>query len=260
MTPETIDRAARALCNARVNRSRIDAVPDGCRPATIGEAYRIQDRLIALLGEQIYGWKIGATSQKARDFVGINDGSLRAQMLAVNCYDHPANLKDHFFFMRALECEFAFTLKKDLPRGSAPYDEAAVLAAVESLHPAIEVSDSRYTDWTGVGGPALVADNCNDGAFVRGARAADWRETDLTQHEVTLHRNDEVVANGSGAEVITGPLGILVWLANELAEAGDGLRAGQVITTGSCTGVVVAEPGDRIRADFGTFGEVELTF
>ena len=77
---------------------------------------------------------------------------------------------------------------------------------------------------------------------------------------MTLYRNDEAVATGSGAEVITGPVGILVWLVNELAAAGEGLRAGQVITTGSCTGVFVAETGDRIHADFGTFGEVELTF
>ena len=98
MTPETIDRAAQTLCTARVNRSRIDRAPDGCRPATIEEAYRIQDRLIALLAEPVYGWKIGATSQKARDFVGISDGSLRARMLTVNCYDHPADLKNHFFW------------------------------------------------------------------------------------------------------------------------------------------------------------------
>ena len=260
MTPESIDRAAQALCTARVNRSRIDRVPDGCQPTTMEDAYHIQDRLIALLGEPVYGWKIGATSQKARDFVGISDGSLRARMLTVNCYDHPGDLKDHFFFMRALECEFAFTLAEDLPSGRAPYREAEVLGAVESLHPAIEISDSRYTDWTSVGGPALVADNCNDGGFVRGAGVADWRNTDLTRHEVTLYRNDEAVATGSGAEVITGPVGILIWLANELAAAGEGLRAGQVITTGSCTGVFVAAPGDRIHAEFGTFGEVELTF
>ena len=65
MTPENIDRAAQALCTARVNRSRIDRVPDGCRPATIEQAYRIQDRLIALLGEPVYGWKVGATKSES---------------------------------------------------------------------------------------------------------------------------------------------------------------------------------------------------
>ena len=258
MTPAALEQAAQALYRARFNRTRIDNLPDGCRPSGMDEAYHIQDRLIALLGEPVYGWKIGATSQKARDFVGIREGSLRARMLAVNCYEHPADLSRHFFFMRALECEFAFTLGSDLAPSDAPYDEASVLAAVESMHPAIEISDSRYTDWTGVGGPALVADNCNDGAFVRGAAVSGWRDVDLTKHAVTLARNDEVVASGSGGEVITGPLGILMWLANQMAVAGEGLRSGQVITTGSCTGVAVAQPGDRVRADFGTFGNVEL--
>ena len=260
MNPQNIERAAQVLRTARVNRTRIDNIPVDCRPGSIDQAYCIQDRLTALLGERVYGWKIGATSQKARDFVGIEDGSLRARMLAVNCYEHPGELQEHFFFMRAVECEFAFTLGMDLPPGDAPYDVAGVLAAVDSLHPAIEVSDSRYVDWTSVGGPALVADNCNDGAFVRGQAVANWRDTDLCKQQVTLFVNDKIAATGSGGEVISGPLGVLVWLANEFTAADQGLHAGDVITTGSCTGVVVAESGDRIRADFGTFGKVELNF
>lgn len=260
MHPSAIERAARALCTARSDRVRIEGLPESCRPSTLEDAYRIQDRLIAMLGEPIGGWKIGATSQKARDFVGISDGSLRARMLDVNCYEHPAALGEHFFFMRALECEFAFTLGHDLPPSAAPFDEDALLAAIEDMHPAIEISDSRYTDWTGVGGPALVADNCNDGAFVRGPPATGWRGTDLTRHPVALHVDDQAAAEGSGGEVITGPLGVLVWLANDLAARGMGLSAGQVVTTGSCTGVVPVEPGARVRADFGSFGVVEAEF
>ena len=260
MHPPAIEEAARALCAARIDRVRIDGLPESCRPSTLDEAYRIQDRLIALLDEPIAGWKIGATSRKARDFVGISDGSLRARMLDVNCHEHPATLGSHFFFMRALECEFAFTLGRDLVPSAGPFDEGTVLAAIEDMHPAIEISDSRYTDWTGVGGPSLVADNCNDGAFVRGPPATGWRGTSLTRHRVTLHVDDRVAAEGSGGEVITGPLGILVWLANDLAARGMGLRAGQVVTTGSCTGVVPVEPGARVWADFGSFGVVEAQF
>ena len=260
MIASAAERAAQALYAARSDRVRIDGLPKSCRPSTLEDAYRIQDRLIALLGEPIGGWKIGATSQKARDFAGISDASLRARMLGVNCYEHPASLGEHFFFMRAIECEFAFTLGRDLEPSAAPFDENAVVAAIEDMHPAIEISDSRYIDWTGVGGPALVADNCNDGAFVRGPPATGWRGSDLSRHQVTLHVDDRVAARGSGGEVITGPLGVLVWLANDLAARGTGLGAGQVVTTGSCTGVVPVEPGARVRADFGSFGVVEAEF
>ena len=260
MHPSAIERAAWALYTARIDRVRIDGLPESCQPSTLDDAYQIQDRLIALLGESIGGWKIGATSEKARDFVGISDSSLRARMLGVNCYEHPGALQEHFFFMRALECEFAFTLGHDLAPSAAPFDEDAVLAAIEDMHPAIEISDSRYTNWTGVGGPGLVADNCNDGAFVRGPPATDWRGTSLTRHQVTLYVDDQVAATGSGGEVITGPLGVLVWLANDLAARDLGLGAGQIVTTGSCTGVVPVEPGARVRADFGSFGVVEAKF
>ena len=242
MHPSAIEWAARALYTARSDRVRIDGLPESCRPSTLDDAYRIQDRLIALLGESTVGWKIGSSSQKARDFVGISDSSLRARMLDMNCYEHPAALGEHFFSMRALECEFAFTLGRDLAPSAGPFDEDAVLAAIEDMHPAIEISDSRYTDWTGVGGPALVADNCNDGAFVRGPPATAWRGTSLTRHRVTLHVDDRLAATGSGGEVITAPLGVLVWLANDLAARGMGLSAGQIVTTGSCTGVVPVEP------------------
>ena len=82
MTPVEINAAAAALKTARVEQRRIDTVPESCRPSTLEAAYQIQDKLIELLAEPIYGWKIGATSQKARDAVGISTGAICARMLA----------------------------------------------------------------------------------------------------------------------------------------------------------------------------------
>ena len=75
-----------------------------------------------------------------------------------------------------------------------------------------------------------------------------------------LRIEGEVAATGSGAEVLSGPLGILEWLANELAAGGAGLEAGEVVTTGSCTGVVPVGAGSRVQADFGSLGIVEAEF
>jgi 2-keto-4-pentenoate hydratase len=68
------------------------------------------------------------------------------------------------------------------------------------------------------------------------------------------------VAEGSGANVLGDPVEALVWLANDQRQRGDGLRAGQAVITGSCTGVNMAEAGDKARAEFGTLGAVELEF
>ncbi len=52
----------------------------------------------------------------------------------------------------------------------------------------------------------------------------------------------------------------LTWLANELRELGIGLRSGQVVTTGTCMTPLELVAGDRVRADFGALGSVEVRF
>jgi len=60
--------------------------------------------------------------------------------------------------------------------------------------------------------------------------------------------------------VLGHPLNALEWLVNSLGARGLGLKAGQYVTTGVTTEVYMAQRGDRIMADFGAVGAVELTF
>ena len=53
---------------------------------------------------------------------------------------------------------------------------------------------------------------------------------------------------------------MLVWLANELSARGLGLKAGQVITTGSAANVIQVKPGDVVVADFGDLGVAQASF
>ena len=259
MEQAALQRAAEILYDARIQRQRIDGLPDDCKPPTIEDGYRVQDALTALRGIDVTAWKIGSTSKKAQAIVGTTE-PFGAPLAAAICHPSPAEIPREALFMRALEVEFAFTLAIDLPPAGAPYTRGQVIAAVATLHPAIEVSDSRYTDWSAVGAPSIIADGGNDGAFVLGAGIADWRGFDLPAHAASIWLNGEKAADGIGAQVLGDPVTALVWLANDRARRGDGLRAGQVISTGSCTGVTMAEPGDTARADMGSMGTVELTF
>ena len=136
-----------------------------------------------------------------------------------------------------------------------------VLHAVESLHPAIEVPDSRYEDYTVVGAPQLIADNACACWFILGAPAeTNWRELDLVGHQVEGYRNGKHVSSGSGANVLGDPLVALTWIANELIEFGEGLRAGQVVTTGTCITPISVTPGDQVQMAFGDLGSVEARF
>ena len=61
--------------------------------------------------------------------------------------------------MRVAEVELAFRFGAPLPPRDRPYAIGDVMAAVASLHPAIEIPDSRYDDFTVVGarGNAITA-------------------------------------------------------------------------------------------------------
>src|SRR5262249_23769266 len=158
------------------------------------------------------------------------------------------------------EAEFAFRFGRPLPKREAPYAVEEVLEAVESLHPAIEIPDSRYNDYARVGAPQLIADDACACWFALGpATPADWRGPDLAGHAVVVYRNEELAAQGSGANVLGDPRLALAWIANELSRFSDGLRAGDIVTTGTCITPFPIAAGDRLRADFGEFGLVVTT-
>jgi 2-keto-4-pentenoate hydratase len=155
------------------------------------------------------------------------------------------------------EAEFAFRLGADLPPRGAPYDVAACLDAVASLHPAIEIPDSRYRDFATAGALQLIADLACGHYFVLGAAAtADWRAIDLAAHPVVATVSDGPPRHGIGANVLGDPRVALAWLVNEVSALGITLRAGQVITTGTCVTPVPIAPGQHVRCDFGVLGTV----
>jgi 2-keto-4-pentenoate hydratase len=126
--------------------------------------------------------------------------------------------------------------------------------------PSIEIVDHRYHDWKTVGAASLLADNAIHGCWVPGAPTADWRTIDFARHPTALTINGARTLPGSGAAVLGNPLTVVAWLANELPKFGRRLRKGDRVTTGLTTDVYLAEPGDRLEADFGPLGRVALTF
>ena len=56
------------------------------------------------------------------------------------------------------------------------------------------------------------------------------------------------------------PLNVLHWLANARAVFGDGLKEGEVISTGTCTRMIPPRAGEVHLADFGKLGEVVVKF
>ena len=255
--------ASDLLWNAWNDQAVMDRLPDDCRPTSRTEAYAVQQHIELRSNTTLYGWKIAATSGAGQKHIGVT-GPLAGRLLRERVAEVGATLSLNGNRMAVAEAEFAFRMRHDLPPRTAPYSLAEVIDAVGSLHPSIEVPDSRFTDFVTASEAQLIADNACAHEFVEGPRAPDtWRDLDLAAHSVhatvdgTLRRYER---SGSGAAVLGDPRDALVWLVNELSSLSIALRAGQIVTTGACIAPLEVMPGDHVRADFGVLGSVDVRF
>ena len=258
ISPEQIQAASDLLWDHWQQGTRLDAVPERIRPATREQGYAVQAQLEARTRHPLFGWKIAATSKAGQKHINV-DGPLAGRLLRERVRDDGGEIPFGRNHMRVAEAEFAFRMGRDIaPRGTS-YEVDEVLDAVATLHPAIEVPDSRFNDFTVVGAPQLIADNACAHYFTLGPPAPDaWRRIDLSRHGVVGRIAGRLERNGVGSNVLGDPRVALTWLANELSLLGITLRSGQVVTTGTCLIPLEIEPGAHVQADFGSLGSVHV--
>ena len=226
--------------------------------AGVSQAYDVQRHIATLAGLPRAGWKVGATNPAMLELFGIDEPA-SAPMFRPFCADSPAEIAVFPDHRTNVECEFAFTFARDLPPRPQRYTRAEVLDAVDALVPAIEVVGCRFTGGFGeLGGVRLVSDMTGNSAFVAGPSTADWRAVDVKAQGVRLFVNGAFAAEGVGANALGDPLSVLEWTANHLSALGDAILAGEIITTGTCTGVTPVAAGDVAVADFGDLGRVQV--
>lgn len=260
MQQTQLETAAQTIWQHWNNATQMEALPTDCRPQNRAEGYAIQAVLAQLVGQEVVGWKIAATSLAGQAHIGV-DGPIAGRLFANRVLAGGATLSLEGISMCLAEAEFTFRFRDSLPKREEPYSVEEVLAAVDTLHPAIEVPDSRYYEVARAGAPQLIADDACASWYLLGeATIADWRSLDLAAHSVTAYCNDMLVAEGSGANVLGDPRIALTWIANEMSRYGDGLQAGQFVTTGTCVKPIPITAGDQVRADFGVIGVIDVDF
>lgn len=249
-TKETqLMEAANLLMDARRTGSPFPDLPADLQPATLGEAYFVQDILANAYGE-IGGWKIGAPTPEATPLFG-------PMPLAWIADGNPSLSGVRY---KGLEAEIAFQLAQDLPPQDEAYTLEEVVQAIGSCHPAIEVIDSGLLDPTQAARMSMIADLQMHGGFVYGAPCTEWKKIDFTKETVTLSVDSVVRVERTGSNTSGDLMRLLPWLANEGAKRTGGLKAGQWITTGSWTGVTLGTDNSSVQVRFGTAGQVALRF
>ena len=236
------------------------------RPASMDQAYQVQDALVALRikawGSAVAGYKIALTTPAMREFVGYGD-SIAGQVLARRVMHTPAKVRLADAGRLGYECELAFLLGEELPLEREAPDRARVSQAIAAVAPAFELVDDRNADYAIFAGDAgaalsLAADNAWNHGVVLGAWRQDWAAIDLANVHGVLQINGTQAGEGWGRDVLGHPLDAMVWLARHLHARGLTLKKGQLVITGSLITSKFPRPGDRVRFAAAGVGEVEL--
>ena len=242
--------AAAALLIAARQSEPGPALPEELRPTSEAEAYAIQDAVAAQFGP-VAGWKVGAASPDAEPAC--------APLLAGTLHESPAEFDAARFTRRGIEAEIAFRIGRDLPP-RRPYGRDEVLAAIDGAFPAIELCESRYRDPDSIDPLSMQADNNQNGALIVGTPWQDYAGLAIDRQPVTLLFDDEAVVDRTGGNTAGDLFRLLVWLANHLPGRGQRLTEGQIVTTGSWTGIRFAGGTENVTARFPGIGDCTLSF
>jgi 2-keto-4-pentenoate hydratase len=247
--PFDVERAASLLVAARREHRQIE--PFTPPPSEAEEAYAVQDAVTRRLGP-LGGWKVGAKAPGATP----NAAPLLADLIRPGPADWPSSS----LHMIGIEAELAVRLGRDVEPRSDPIESHEIWAAIETVHAAIEIVDTRLADWRGAYRLWVLADNQSNGGFVYAPEGVPFRDQSFADAPVRLSIDGRRVAEGRGGNPAGDPRWLVKWLVNHCARHRGGLRAGMLVTTGSCTGMLFVERGATVEATFEGVGAIKVRF
>ncbi|MEJ6022420.1 2-keto-4-pentenoate hydratase [Ramlibacter sp. PS4R-6] len=249
---KTFDAAAAAhrLVSARMSGTPV-ASADVLPPDRAG-AFAVQDATVAALGA-VGGWKVGAKGPAAEPGC--------APLPAAGLVGNDAVLTGPGWRMRGIEVEVAVRFARDFIPAGPDAGRDAIVAALDCVLPAIEVVETRLADWRESDPLAQLADLQTHGALVLGAPSSvDAAGIDLRAVQAYLAFDGQPVATTRGGNTAGDIWRLLGWVAWQAVQRGRPLRAGDVVTTGSCTGMLFAGSGSQVVANLAGIGDVQLRF
>lgn len=249
MTRDEIEAAATALAEADRSHQPLATLPGGLHPASPAEAHAIQERLVALTGETIAGWKIATTPEGVATW-GV--------IYRRDVFDSPARVAAGRMPMRGIEGEVAFRFTADLPARTEPYSRAEIRAVLAAI-PVIEIVDTRFADYAATPANDRLADRMSNGGLVVGEAEPGADARDLSRLRVTLIGESDTLIDQVGGHSRGDPLLPVVDFINARQQS-LGFHRGELITAGTLTGLIRGEPGGRYRVTFEGLGTASVTF
>jgi 2-keto-4-pentenoate hydratase len=254
MTAALVERLIQGRLGRRASAPLSESTPD----LTLEQAYGLQHQLEQALvgrGERVVGYKVGFTTAALQERHGLAEPVL-GFMLGSGVYGSGDAVPLSRFVAVGVEVEVAFLLRSDL--AGPGVTAASALLAVEGAMPSFELIDFRLSGTPR--GTDVVADGVDTHAIVLGRPPNPLGGIDLALEGVVFEQDGQIVATQTAAEVLGNPLVSLAWAANILGRMGRGLRAGEVVLSGSISKVLRPTAGQSVRASFTRLGSVACRF
>ncbi|MEZ2410310.1 hypothetical protein AB6806_26285 [Bosea sp. RCC_152_1] len=243
-----IEAAAASLSHAIGDGVRLAALPDP-GPATVAEAYAIQDAVIRALGAR-GGWKVSP----------LREGAARCSPIPAPFFVEAPALFDAAFLNGCLaEVEIAVRFKEDplgLGRALNPTNFADCIA---SVHPAVELLSSRFAAPESAPDLHRLADLQGCAAVVLGAPMTGWSGLEFADLSFDLSLAGQDVPLKPNSPTTEQTLEALCWLVDHAASRGAPLRAGEVLITGARLGPVGLQDVRTCQARIGQLGPVAIS-
>ena len=259
MDKQKIQQYGDELYQSLLDRQPVLPLTDREADITIEDAYQIQLRMIQRrldAGEHVVGKKIGVTSKVVMDMLKVNQPDF-GHLLSGMVYNEGQPISAGTMIAPKAEAEVAFILARDL---EGPGVTAAdVLRATDCVMPCFEIVDSRIKDWK-IKIQDTVADNASCGVLTLGGLRKSPRDIDLALAGMVLEKNGEIISTSCGASVQGSPVNAVAWLANTLGRLGIGLKAGDIILSGSQSPLVPVVAGDSLYCSVGGLGGTSVRF
>jgi len=219
-------------------------------PKDLEDTYQAQDLVYARLakGARPVAWKVGGPGDELEPTI--------APILPRRVLTSPARIAARNFHVIGVEAEIAFRFVRDLRDDDPPEEEIA--DAIGEAVVAIELCDSRLADWQSAPPLWKLADNQMNWGLVVGTGTARWRQIDFKAQRAELWIGGEQRVAVRAAHPYGNPFRLMRWTTAHLAKRAGGLRAGDVVTTGSWGGMHFAGARDEVVARFPGIGEAAV--
>ena len=249
--------AAELVAARRAGRS-LTRFP-GTVPASMAEAYQIQELAMSRWPDSPVGWKIGyipADRRAAGDPDRLVGPIWHEQCHQSQDQGPPIEVGIFTSGFAAVEAELVIRLEQDLPAHETGWTAGDAADLEQRLLVGIEVASSPIPDINALGPTVIAADFGNNNGLVLGSTLAD--PLDEAPVQLACYVDGQLMGAGSAASLPGGRHHALATALNILASRGQPVRAGMVFATGAITGIHEIGPGQRCRVDVQGARSVEL--